>query len=156
MAAQVRVSAAWAGSGSNATAVIEGAVAEEKLREAKADLWFDPAALEEDEARLFELRGMARKHRVQPDALAELADALPAKLEALDAGEEGIAALEAKLAAARATYDRAAAALSEARTAAAVRLDAAPDSFLISQQRTVKLHGRASSRLQYLSLSLKV
>jgi len=112
-------------------AVIEGAVAEEKLREAKADLWFDPAALEEDEARLFELRGMARKHRVQPDALAELADDLTAKLEALDAGEEGIAALEAKLAAARATYDRAAAALSEARTAAAVRLDAAVKGELI-------------------------
>ncbi|MBX9876417.1 MAG: AAA family ATPase, partial [Beijerinckiaceae bacterium] len=99
-------------------AVIEGAVAEEKLREAKADLWFDPAALEEDEARLFELRGMARKHRVQPDALAELAAELAARLEALDAGEEGLAALEAKLAAARTAYDQAAATLSAARSAA--------------------------------------
>jgi DNA repair protein RecN (Recombination protein N) len=106
-------------------AVIEGAVAEEKLREAKADLWFDPAALEEDEARLFELRGMARKHRVQPDALADLAAELAARLEALDAGEEGLAALEAKLAAARTAYDQAAATLSAARTAAALRLDAA-------------------------------
>ncbi|MFA6122240.1 DNA repair protein RecN [Sphingomonas sp.] len=106
-------------------AVIEGAVAEDKLREAKADLWFDPATLEEDEARLFELRAMARKHRVQPDALAELADELTAKLDALDAGEEGIVALEAKLTAARAAYDKAATALSEARTAAALRLDAA-------------------------------
>ena len=106
-------------------AVIEGAVAEEKLREAKTDLWFDPAALEEDEARLFELRGMARKHRVQPDALADLAAELAARLEALDAGEEGLAALEAKLTAARTAYDKAAATLSAARTAAALRLDAA-------------------------------
>ena len=106
-------------------AVIEGAVAEDRLRDAKRDLWFDPARLDEDEARLFELRGMARKHRVQPDDLADLARDLAAKLAALDAGEEGIAALEAKLAAARADYDRAATALTAARTAAALQLDAA-------------------------------
>lgn len=106
-------------------AVIEGAVAEERLRVAKADLWFDPATLEEDETRLFELRGMARKHRVQPDELADLASDLEAKLAALEAGEEGLAALEAKLAAARTRYDAAADALSAARTEAAARLDAA-------------------------------
>ncbi|WP_010185323.1 DNA repair protein RecN [Sphingomonas sp. PAMC 26605] len=106
-------------------AVIEGAVAEEKLREAKADLWFDPASLEEDETRLFELRAMARKHRVQPDELADLASELEAKLAALEAGEEGLAALEAKLAKARSAYDTAAAALTKARTAAALQLDAA-------------------------------
>jgi DNA repair protein RecN (Recombination protein N) len=106
-------------------AVIEGAVAEDRLRVAKADLWFDPATLEEDETRLFELRGMARKHRVQPDDLAELASELAGKLAALEAGEEGLAALEAKLAAARTRYDAAADALSAARTEAAVRLDTA-------------------------------
>ena len=106
-------------------AVIEGAVAEEKLREAKTDLWFDPASLEDDETRLFELRAMARKHRVQPDELAGLASELEAKLAALEAGEEGLAALEAKLAKARAAYDTAAAALTKARTAAALQLDAA-------------------------------
>lgn len=106
-------------------AVIEGAVAEERLREAKADLWFDPATLEEDETRLFELRGMARKHRVQPDDLAELASELARKLAALEAGEEGLAALEATLAAARTRYDAAADALSAARSEAATRLDAA-------------------------------
>ncbi|WP_277970625.1 DNA repair protein RecN [Sphingomonas echinoides] len=106
-------------------AVIEGAVAEDQLRIAKTDLWFDPSALEDDETRLFELRGMARKHRVQPDDLAELAAELEAKLAALDAGEEGIAALERKLATARAEFDRAATTLTEARTAAAERLDAA-------------------------------
>ena len=106
-------------------AVIEGAVAEDRLRTAKTDLWFDPATLEEDETRLFELRGMARKHRVQPDDLADLASELAGKLAALEAGEEGLAALEDKLAAARSRYDAAADALSTARTEAALRLDAA-------------------------------
>ena len=106
-------------------AVNEGAVAEDRLRIAKADLWFDPATLEEDETRLFELRGMARKHRVQPDDLAELASELERKLAALEAGEEGLAALEDKLAAARTRYDAAADALSAARSEAATRLDAA-------------------------------
>ena len=106
-------------------AVIEGAVAEDRLRTAKTDLWFDPATLEEDETRLFELRGMARKHRVQPDDLADLASELAGKLATLEAGEEGLAALEDKLAAARSRYDAAADALSTARTEAALRLDAA-------------------------------
>ena len=106
-------------------AVIEGAVAEDQLRAAKTELWFDPATLEDDETRLFELRGMARKHRVQPDDLAELARDLETKLAALDAGEEGLAALEASLATARTKYENAADALTGARTEAALRLDAA-------------------------------
>lgn len=106
-------------------AMIEAGNAGEQVSEATRALAFDPRALEEDEARLFELRGMARKHRVQPDDLAALADELRARRERLEAGEEGIAALEATANAARKTYVAAAAALSEARTAAAERLDAA-------------------------------
>ena len=106
-------------------AVIEGAVAEERLREARTALAYDPRTLEDDEARLFELRAMARKHRVQPDDLAALADELAGKLARLEAGEGGIAALEATLAAARATYDDTATALTAARTEAAARLDTA-------------------------------
>ncbi|SFP67536.1 DNA repair protein RecN [Sphingomonas rubra] len=106
-------------------AVIEGAVAEERLREARAALAYDPRVLEDDEARLFELRAMARKHRVQPDDLAALADELAGRLARLEAGEGGIAALEATLAATRAAYDAAADALTAARTDAAARLDAA-------------------------------
>lgn len=106
-------------------AVIEGAVAEERLREAEAALAYDPRALEDDEARLFELRGMARKHRVQPDDLAPLADELRTQLHRLESGEAGIAALEAAEASARSAYVDAAAMLSDARTAAALRLDAA-------------------------------
>ena len=106
-------------------AVIEGATAEERLREAAAALMHDPRQLEEDEARLFELRGMARKHRVQPDELAALAERLRTDLERLNAGEEGLADLERHVATARATYEGAADALSAQRHAAAGRLDAA-------------------------------
>jgi len=106
-------------------AVIEGAVAEDKLREARLVLAFDPRSQEDDEARLFELRAMARKHRVQPDDLAALAADLAARLERLEAGEGGVAKLEAKVVAARADYLSAADALTARRTTAAKRLDAA-------------------------------
>jgi len=106
-------------------AVIEGAVAGEKLRDAAAALMHDPRQLEEDEARLFELRAMARKHRVQPDDLAALADRQRAQLERLNAGEEGLAGLEARVDKARAAYVSAADALTKQRAAAAKRLDAA-------------------------------
>ncbi|MHA6722297.1 DNA repair protein RecN [Sphingomonas sp. RS2018] len=106
-------------------AVIEGALAEDKLAESARALAFDPRAQEDDEARLFELRGMARKHRVQPDDLAALADDLRGRLERLDGGEASIGALEAEVAAKAAVFEAEAAALSKARTAAAARLDAA-------------------------------
>lgn len=106
-------------------AINEGALAEQQLREAARALAYDPAALEADEARLFELRGLARKHRVQPDQLAELADELAAKFDAIEAGSEGLAQLEVRLAKARRAYGDAAAALSEERVAAAAKLDAA-------------------------------
>jgi len=106
-------------------ATIEGEAAEDALREARRALLFDPRALEEDEARLFELRAMARKHRVQPDDLAMLAEELAGKLDALEAGEEGVAVLTATLKAARGDYDTAANALTAARIEAAVRLDTA-------------------------------
>jgi len=106
-------------------AAIEGAVAEDRMKEARAALWFDPATLDQDEERLFDLRGLARKHRVRPDDLAELTDDLRGKLERLNAGEEGIAALEAKVAIAKAAYEAAADALSAERQTAAARLDTA-------------------------------
>ena len=106
-------------------AVNEAAVAEEQMRSARAALTFDPRALEEDEARLFELRAMARKHRVQPDDLPALSEELRTRLERLDAGEGGIAALEKRVAVARKSYVAAAEALTAARRAAAARLDAA-------------------------------
>jgi len=106
-------------------AVIEASDAEDVLARAREALTFDPARLEEAEARLFEIRALARKHRVDPDALPALRTDLRAKLGALEAGGEEIAALERELAEARRGYDEAAEALTGARTAAAARLDAA-------------------------------
>ncbi len=106
-------------------AIIEGALAEDHLRDAARALSFDPAKLEADEARLFELRALARKHRIQPDDLAHLADELGAKLAAIEAGDAGIAALEARVERTRTAYREAALLLSTARKTAAARLDLA-------------------------------
>jgi len=106
-------------------AINEGALAEDQLAAARAALMFDPRALEEDEARLFDLRAMARKHRVQPDELAQLAEDMAGRLATIEAGEEGLAQLDRRVAETRAAYEAAADALSAERHAAATRLDAA-------------------------------
>jgi DNA repair protein RecN (Recombination protein N) len=106
-------------------AVIEAAEAEDRLAEARTALAFDPARLEAMEARLFDLRALARKHRVEPDGLAALAEELGARLSRIEAGGEGLVALENDLKQARAAYLAEAAALTAARKAAAQRLDAA-------------------------------
>ena len=51
-------------------ALIEASEAEDRIARAADALAFDPARLEQVEARLFDIRGLARKHRVEPDALA--------------------------------------------------------------------------------------
>ncbi|WP_404714257.1 DNA repair protein RecN [Sphingomonas sp. MMS24-J13] len=106
-------------------AVNEASEAEDRLAEAGEAFAFDPARLEAMETRLFDLRALARKHRVEPDALAALAQELAGRLGRIEAGGAGLAALEKQAAAARASYDAAAAALSSSRQAAARRLDAA-------------------------------
>jgi len=105
-------------------AVIEASEAEDKIARAADALAFDPARLEAAEARLFEIRALARKHRVEPDALAALGGEMQAKLQAIEAGGEEIAWLEKALVEARASYDTAASALSAKRQDAAQRLDA--------------------------------
>ncbi|MDB5679759.1 DNA repair protein RecN [Sphingomonas bacterium] len=106
-------------------AIDEGSLAEDSLVAARHALAFDPRTLEEDETRLFDLRAMARKHRVQPDDLAQLAADMAARLATIEAGEEGLAALTAQVAQTRAAYEAAADALSAERHAAAARLDTA-------------------------------
>ncbi|UWR34574.1 DNA repair protein RecN [Sulfitobacter sp. W027] len=86
---------------------------------------FDPYELETCEERLFAIRGLARKHDVQPDELAGFADTLRAKLDALDAGEAAQAGLEKAVRDAQALYDERAAALTEKRRKAAAKLDKA-------------------------------
>jgi DNA repair protein RecN (Recombination protein N) len=106
-------------------AVIEASEAEDKLARAVEELSFDPRRLDEAEARLFEIRAMARKHKVAPDDLGVLTEQLDARFKALQAGGGRIAELERDRRDARARYDEAASALSAARTKAAIRLDAA-------------------------------
>lgn len=106
-------------------AVIEASEAEEALERAAGELSFDPARLEAVEARLFDLRALARKHQVQPDDLAALTERMAARLARIEAGADGLAALEKAAATTRAVYEAAARALSDQRRAAAARLDGA-------------------------------
>lgn len=106
-------------------AITEAAEAQDKVDSAAEALAFDPAALEADEARLFELRGIARKHRVQPDDLPGLLEELSGRLERVQSGGAGIAKLEKAVADTHHAYAEAAKTLSANRTLAAARLDAA-------------------------------
>jgi DNA repair protein RecN (Recombination protein N) len=106
-------------------ALVEASEAEDRLGAASAALAFDPARLDEAETRLFEIRAVARKHRVDPDSLPALAEELAAKLAALHAGEKSLAALEARVGDSRSAYLAEAARLTELRTEAAARLDMA-------------------------------
>jgi DNA repair protein RecN (Recombination protein N) len=106
-------------------ALIEASEAEDRIARAADALAFDPARLEEVESRLFDIRGLARKHRVEPDSLAALGDQMRAQLTAIDAGSERVEDLDRQLLAARERYSEAAQLLSKDRQEAARRLDAA-------------------------------
>jgi DNA repair protein RecN (Recombination protein N) len=106
-------------------AVIEASEAEEKIKRAANALTFDPAKLEASEARLFDIRGLARKHRVEPDALAEVAEQMRRQLSQIEAGGERIEQLDRDLADARKLYSDLARELGGQRREAAQRLDAA-------------------------------
>ncbi len=106
-------------------AVIEAAEAEDKLNAAARAIEYEPARLDEIEVRLFELRALARKHNVAPDAILSLQQNLIARLESIEAGGEGLAKLEAEVAAKHAAYVQSAIMLSDTRSAAALKLDAA-------------------------------
>jgi DNA repair protein RecN (Recombination protein N) len=105
-------------------ALIEGHDAEDKIARAADAVAFDPARLEAVEARLFDIRGLARKHRVEPDQLAKFGEAMRAQLAEIEAGGERIDTLEAELEQARADYSRLAGELSRKRHEAAGKLDA--------------------------------
>ena len=81
--------------------VIEASEAEDRIARAADALASDPARLEEVEARLFEIRALARKHRVEPDALAALGIQMRQELAAIEAGGERIAELDRNLLAVR-------------------------------------------------------
>jgi DNA repair protein RecN (Recombination protein N) len=106
-------------------ALIEASEAEDKITRAADALAFDPARLEQAEARLFDIRGLARKHRVEPDALAALGQQMREQLAAIQAGGEHIAELDRQLVEARRVYADAAETLGRQRREAAARLDEA-------------------------------
>lgn len=106
-------------------AVIEAGEAEDKLQAAAEALVHDPAALEEAETRLFELRALARKHRCEVDELPEVMRRMRGQLDSIEGGEAELDALEAAAAEAGKRYRAEAEALHAARVAAALRLDEA-------------------------------
>lgn len=106
-------------------AVIEASEAEDRLGQASEALAHDPAELDRIEARLFELRALARKHNCQVDDLAERMQAMRGALDAIEDGEAEIGELEKAERAAHETYRALAQALHDVRVEAAGRLDAA-------------------------------
>ena len=106
-------------------AVIEASEAEDKIARAADAMAFDPARLEQVEARLFDIRALARKHRVEADQLAALGANMREQLAAIRAGGEHIGELDRQLVAARETYAAEAGQLSTQRKEAAAQLDAA-------------------------------
>lgn len=85
----------------------------------------DPAALERLEDRLFAIRALARKHRVEPDALPGLAAEFRQRLALAGDSEATLRRLAAATAAAQQRFREAAEALSAARGDAARKLDRA-------------------------------
>lgn len=106
-------------------ALIEATEAEDRIARAADTLAVDPARLDQVETRLFDIRALARKHRVEPDALAALGSRMREQLAAIHAGGERIAELDRALVAAREAYGAAAQVLSGRRHEAAARLDRA-------------------------------
>lgn len=103
-------------------ALVAGDDMEAALADTHARLDISPAELEQAESRLFELRALARKHRVEVDALAALAAELGARLADADAAGDRRRELAAAEAGALQAATAAAAALHQSRAAAAGRL----------------------------------
>ncbi len=99
--------------------------AESALSGVAQDIEADSSRLEEVEDRLHALRGVARKHGVEPDALPALREDLAARLEAIDAEGGALDGLRAAAARARDAYVASAEKLSVSRAAAGQTLDRA-------------------------------
>lgn len=85
------------------------------------DIELDPEALAHIEQRMSAIFDMARRYRIEPEALPELQEQRQAELAASLAGAD-LAALQARVTAAQAEYDRQAALLGKARRKTAQRL----------------------------------
>jgi DNA repair protein RecN (Recombination protein N) len=103
----------------------EMAEAQRAIDEAEHAFSFDPRELEKAEERLFALRAVARKHRVQVADLPELLKRFEGDLQSIIDGGEMLRRQSESEEAARAAYDEAAEDLSAARKRAARQLDEA-------------------------------
>lgn len=99
------------------------AEAQSGVDEVHRSLGAEEGALEIVEERLFAIRGLARKHDVLPDALAQLTLDLRAQLNAVSNSESWLAELSAKVDAAWEVYDAEARKVSAARAKASKSLD---------------------------------
>jgi DNA repair protein RecN (Recombination protein N) len=106
-------------------AAAELAEAQAAMAAFSADLDLEPGALERIEDRFFAYQDLARKHATAPDRLAEVYQDFTDRLAGLESGADRLDALDRAAAAAREAYLAAARSLSDARRAAAGRLDAA-------------------------------
>ena len=107
------------------TAAIQLDEALSLLEQIRADLDLDPAAFDELDRRIARLHDLARKHRVTPETLAGVRDALTLELEALRGAGERARTLDIEIAAAAAAWGNAADALGAARAQAASALSQA-------------------------------
>jgi len=107
------------------TAIVALEEAGETLQAAMRAAEYDPREQERIEERLFALRAAGRKYDVPVDGLSVLAATMASDLAALDESESSLSRLEAELNDAETAFVARAQALSEARQAAAARLDAA-------------------------------
>ncbi len=97
--------------------------AQRGVEDCLSQLEYDPLELEQAEERLFAIRALARKHKVQPDELPALSGDLAVRLKAIDTGAMHIADLEGELAQAKATYETLATKLLKSRRKAGAELD---------------------------------
>jgi len=104
-------------------AVIEMNEAQNQLDAAAREFVLNPAELEKAEERLFALRALARKHKVQVDDLAALMERFETDLQSIDDGGVMLAKLKTARDEAQTVYDDLALKLSDARVKAAVKLD---------------------------------
>jgi DNA repair protein RecN (Recombination protein N) len=106
-------------------AAAEAGEAQADLSAVSADLDIEPARLQEIDERFFALKDTARKHGCEPDELPALLERLEEQLSGIATGGERLEELARAQREAREAYAAAAETLSEARKAAAGRLDAA-------------------------------
>ncbi len=103
-------------------ALIEFNEAEDALAEAAQRFEVEPGRLDQVEERLFALRGEARKHSVEVDALPALRQELAGRLDMIENADDRLQEAQSALSAAEADYARAAKALTKARRSAAEAL----------------------------------